>query len=173
MTQRLILALGIVLYACPGRAQTMDSGKQEYQSLCVGCHGDDGSGGGHGPGFLDVRQPRATSQEAVRDLILKGIPGVGMPAFKVSDQQATAIAAYVMKLKTPAGAAPSTATVSGDLAAGEQFFTGNGKCSACHMVRGGGGVLGPDLSTGDPQSRSPSGSARRTRRTWWTRRAYL
>ena len=100
-----ILALGLALYDSPGRAQTLDAAKRDYQALCVGCHGEDGSGGGHGPGFLDVRQPRATSQDAVRDLILKGIPGAGMPAVQVSDAQATAIAAYVMRLKQPAVAA--------------------------------------------------------------------
>ena len=77
-------------------AQTVDSGKRLYQGLCVGCHGEDGSGGGHGPSFLDVRRPRATSREAVRNLILKGIPDGGMPAFQMPDEQADAIAAYVM-----------------------------------------------------------------------------
>ena len=35
---------------------------------------------------------------------------------------------------------------AGDAAAGEAFFTGKGNCSSCHMVRGRGGILGPDLS---------------------------
>src|ERR1700704_5152559 len=30
---------------------------------------------------------------------------------------------------------------------GRAFFTGAGKCSGCHMIRGQGGVLGPDLSS--------------------------
>src|SRR6185436_850566 len=34
----------------------------------------------------------------------------------------------------------------GDADLGERFFTGAGNCSSCHMVRGRGGVLGPDLS---------------------------
>ena len=34
----------------------------------------------------------------------------------------------------------------GDAAAGERFFGGKGTCASCHMVRGRGGILGPDLS---------------------------
>ena len=35
---------------------------------------------------------------------------------------------------------------TGDVVAGEKLFTGKGACTTCHMVRGRGGVLGPDLS---------------------------
>ena len=66
-----------------------------------------------------------------------------MPAFKIPVGEADSIAAYVMTLKTPA--ATGTASV-GDPAAGERFFAGKGNCYECHMVRGRGGVLGPDLS---------------------------
>jgi mono/diheme cytochrome c family protein len=79
MKRIIISAICIALYAAVGSAQTVESGKRLYQGLCVGCHGEDGSGGGHGPSFLDVRRPRATSREAVRNLILKGIPDGGMP----------------------------------------------------------------------------------------------
>jgi PQQ-dependent dehydrogenase (methanol/ethanol family) len=138
-------AIGLVLSVGLVRAQS-DNGKRQYQALCVGCHGEDGGGGGHGPSFLDVRTPRATSREAVRDLILRGIPNGGMPAFKIPLEQADAIAAYVMTLKQPAGEAATAAAVPGDLTAGEGFFNGKGNCATCHMVRGRGGVLGPDLS---------------------------
>jgi len=35
---------------------------------------------------------------------------------------------------------------TGDVAAGERLFAGKGNCTNCHMVRGRGGILGPDLS---------------------------
>ncbi len=140
------LAIFLALYGIVVCAQTVDSAKQLYQGLCVGCHGEDGTGGGHGPSFLDVRRPRATSLEAVRNLIIKGIPDGGMPAFKMPDSQADALAAYVMALKKPAAVASAGAASPGDPAAGERFFAGKGNCGNCHMVRGRGGVLGPDLS---------------------------
>ena len=82
----------------------------------------------------------------MRNLIIKGIPDGGMPAFKMPDSQADAIAAYVMTLKKPAAGANCRHRRPGDPAAGERFFAGKGNCASCHMVRGRGGVLGPDLS---------------------------
>jgi mono/diheme cytochrome c family protein len=116
-----------------------------------GCHGEDGSGGEHGPSILDVQRPRATSREAVRNLILKGIPDGGMPAFRIGADEADKIAGYVMRLKQqPAGSgAAAGGGASGDAAAGERFFTGKGNCSSCHMVRGRGGVLVPTCRTSD------------------------
>src|SRR5689334_24920259 len=51
-----------------------------------------------------------------------------------------------MKLKQPGGGASVTSVATGDATAGERFFNGKGNCTSCHMVRGRGGVLGPDLS---------------------------
>jgi PQQ-dependent dehydrogenase (methanol/ethanol family) len=144
MKWNLALAICIALYPAAAPAQTVESGKRQYLVLCGSCHGEDGSGGGHGPGFLDARRQRATSQGEVRNLILKGIPDGGMPAFKIPDEQADAIAAHVMTLKQPAVKAGGAA--AGDSMAGERFFFGKGNCASCHMVRGRGGVPGPDLS---------------------------
>src|SRR5262249_15681259 len=129
MTRILTLLFSIALFMNYGRAQTAE-GKRPYQARCAGCHGEDGPAAGPGPGIVDVRRSRATSQETVRDLILKGIPGGGMPAFEISGEEASAIAAYVMRLKQPVGAGAAAGVVApGDGMAGEQFFAGKGKCS--------------------------------------------
>src|SRR5260370_16056479 len=142
MTGIFTLAICLAAPVNYAAAQTAEVGKRPYQARCVGCHGEDGTGGGHGPSIVDVRRSRATSLEAVRSLILKGIPDGGMPAFRISEEEAGAIAAYVLTLKQPAVAV----SPEGNAAAGERFFAGKGNCSACHMVRGHGGILGPDLS---------------------------
>src|SRR5580704_10894603 len=98
---RSTLALCLALLSSQAHAQMAD-GKRQYQARCSGCHGDDGSGGGHGPNIVDVRPSRATSKDAVVGLILKGIPEGGMPAFQVPSEEADAIATYVMALKSPA-----------------------------------------------------------------------
>jgi hypothetical protein len=124
-------------------------GKRPYRARCSSCHGDDGSGGGHGPNIVDVRPSRATSKEAVISLILKGIPDGGMPAFQVPSEEADAIATYVMALKSPAAPSADVSdprAVSGDRAAGQRYFTRKGITPVATWLGGRGGVLGPDLS---------------------------
>jgi hypothetical protein len=45
---------------------------------------------------VDVPRPRATTKAAVLELIRKGIPDRGMPAFEVSNEEASAIADCVL-----------------------------------------------------------------------------
>ncbi len=128
-------------------AQTDESGRRQFQARCASCHGEDGTGGARGFNIVNLPQPRAASREAVRDLILKGIPDRGMPPFPISDPELESIVTYVMSLKPAAAdAAATSGGTPGDAAAGERFFNGKGNCTSCHMVRGRGGVVGPDLS---------------------------
>src|SRR5207247_2502236 len=141
------LAICLAFVAAESHAQTIDAGKKPFESRCASCHGADGTGGARGFNIVDVRQPRATSREAVRDLIRTGIPNGGMPAFSISDEELDSIATYVLSLRPSTARTPSTSDAPpGDTAAGERFFSRTGNCAACHMVRGRGGVLGPDLS---------------------------
>jgi PQQ-dependent dehydrogenase (methanol/ethanol family) len=141
---RTILGLIVALAAgSPGAfAQSLEAGRKIYEARCVGCHGSDGAGGGHGPAFVDISRPRADSRAAMRDLIRNGIPNTAMPPFTMPDAEIDALVAFVEVLRAPASDHP----VAGDAAAGERFFAGKGNCSTCHMVRGKGGILGPDLS---------------------------
>ena len=123
-----------------------DTAKRAYVTRCAGCHGEDGKGGGHGPGFLTVRRTRVTTRQSVYELIRNGIPEAAMPAFALPAAELNLITDYVMYLKAPAGGAPTT-VVAGDAAAGKRYFTAAGGCTRCHMVLGVGGVLGPDLSS--------------------------
>jgi alcohol dehydrogenase (cytochrome c) len=141
------LTVCLAFVAAHAHAQTIDAGKRQFQARCVSCHGEDGTGGARGITIVDVPRPRATSKEAVRDLIARGIPNRGMPAFSISDEELDSIAAYVVSLMASATNTPAAIdSAPGNAAAGERFFAGKGNCTSCHMVRGQGGVLGPDLS---------------------------
>src|SRR6185369_16397412 len=82
------------------------------------------------------------SRQNLRDTIRNGIPGSGMPAFPLADTEMNAILDYLKFLTEPASEQPAP----GDAEAGSRFFFGQGKCAGCHMVKGRGGVLGPELS---------------------------
>ena len=84
-------------------AQTGDPASGSIEARCVGCHGDDGTGGGHGPAIVDMREPRATTREAVRDADPERHSRARHAGFPDPDEEAGAIAAYVMRLKAAGG----------------------------------------------------------------------
>jgi alcohol dehydrogenase (cytochrome c) len=85
-----------------------DPGKRLYEQRCASCHGADAAGGGHGPAIV-----HADSAEVVRDLILKG--SGAMPAFAIPQSDASAIAAYVMRLRVPRATVAREAPLGSDV----------------------------------------------------------
>ncbi len=65
-----------------------------------------------------------------------------MPAFNLQADQLNALASLVKSLNALA----AESALAGDPAPGERFFFGKGECASCHMVRGRGKAIGPDLS---------------------------
>ncbi len=65
-----------------------------------------------------------------------------MPAFPFAAPELDAIVAFIGVLRAPAADHPAP----GNPEAGGRFYSGKGNCTACHMVKGRGGTLGPDLS---------------------------
>jgi putative heme-binding domain-containing protein len=62
-------------------------------------------------------------------------------AWQLSDNEVRQVVAYVRSLSRV-----EPGPLSGDPGRGKNLFSGKGGCSACHMVAGEGGILGPDLS---------------------------
>jgi PQQ-dependent dehydrogenase (methanol/ethanol family) len=146
-------ALGVVLVAFTFSLATLrgqnsssrtsqTAGSETYPKQCAGCHGVDARGGEYGPALAGSGRLRGRSLSWLRRVIRNGVPEGGMPAFNLPASELDALAAMVHSLNSPA----AENTVSGDRAAGEQYFFGKGQCASCHMVYGKGSAVGPDLS---------------------------
>jgi PQQ-dependent dehydrogenase (methanol/ethanol family) len=136
-----LVLLAALACAWPGIGQENAAGRKLFAARCASCHGADGGGGEFGPDIADVRGLRHRDR-TLAALIKNGLPDSGMPAFPLPQQDLDAVAAFVAGLRAPAFEHPP----AGDAIAGESYFFGEGNCANCHLVKGRGGVLGPDLS---------------------------
>jgi cytochrome c oxidase cbb3-type subunit 3 len=137
--------------ACPARAQAPpptpsvplgppdpEQGKKLFSANCSTCHGIEATGE-DGPNLHGV--PTALGDAAVAGIIRRGIPGTGMPSsYTLTDKDAANIVAWLHTFDS----APAPAAI-GDAKKGEAIYNSSG-CSACHMIDGQGGRIGPELS---------------------------
>ena len=124
-----------------GKAAAIKEGASLFRANCSPCHGLSARGGGRGPDLTSGRWIHGSTDAAIFRTITLGVPGTEMPANGFEDSEVWAIIAYLRSL-----APPHRVIVSGDPANGKKIFFGSAGCSSCHMVRGSGGLLGPDLS---------------------------
>jgi putative heme-binding domain-containing protein len=126
-----------------GNAAAIQEGNSLFRGNCSVCHGMNGHGGGRGPDLTSGRWTHGSSDAEIFRTIAQGVPGTQMPANGFEDSETWAIIAY---LRTLTPGTQKKAATHGDTANGEKIFTTTGHCSTCHMVKGCGGLLGPDLS---------------------------
>jgi putative heme-binding domain-containing protein len=113
-----------------------------YTQHCAACHGENGQGSAQGPKLAGSRSVRSRSAAQLRTFIYQGAPSSGMPSFHLPDAELDRLTAFVHSLNSPVAENP----VQGSVEAGQEFFFGRGQCGECHMVRGRGKAVGPDLS---------------------------
>jgi cytochrome c oxidase cbb3-type subunit III len=144
---RFLVVLGATMLSTAAFAQTRPAlapptdtaaGKQIFDSQCAWCHGTDGEGG-TGPN-LRGKLSHATDLKSIADIIQSGIPGTEMPALGLTERSSRQTAAYVQSLSR-ATARP----VPGNAQRGAALYQSQ-ECGSCHVVRGQGGVLGPELT---------------------------
>jgi putative heme-binding domain-containing protein len=124
-----------------GQTAAIEAGQKRFRESCAACHGANAEGG-RGPNLAENEDLKRMSDDRLFNTIRHGIPGSDMPATPMPDQQTWEVAAFVRSLSTPAFATP----VQGNVDAGRALFFGKAGCSGCHMIRGNGGFLGPDLT---------------------------
>jgi len=122
-------------------AAEIEHGRQMFVSHCALCHGIEGSGG-RGPSLNHPTLHRVTDDRALFSLIQNGAEGSEMPgAWWLSEREVWQIAGYVRSLGRTAAV-----KLPGDVDKGKRLYESKGGCAACHIVRGRGGVLGPELT---------------------------
>src|SRR5262249_24572730 len=127
-------------------AEAAKLGEFQFRSNCAFCHGLGERGGGRGPDLTRTPKKHGNSDAEIFRNIQGGIPGTAMPAAVGSigvgmrDDEIWQVIAYIRTIET------MSAAISGDATNGEQIYNSHG-CPSCHMIRGKGGRLGPDLSS--------------------------
>jgi putative heme-binding domain-containing protein len=125
-------------------ASSVDAGRQAFSSICASCHGLDARGGERGPDIATRPEVVRLSDDDLLKVLRTGIPEKGMPAFAaLGPAKLSSLLRYLRSLQGKGAEAGAT----GDATKGEELFSGKGGCSACHMVNGSGGFLGPELSS--------------------------
>lgn len=123
-----------------GTPAVIQEGASLFRANCSPCHGLNAKGGVRGPDLSSNRWAHGSSDADIFHTITQGVPGTEMPANGFEDSEVWALVAYLRSFSPPKQAA------AGDRMRGERIFFGSGGCSQCHMVKGHGGRLGPDLS---------------------------
>jgi putative heme-binding domain-containing protein len=120
--------------------EEVDGGGRLFQANCTGCHGPEGDGV-PGVNFSKGQFRRATSDDDLVRVIVRGIPGTPMPPSNFSEGQAGTIVAYIRSMSATSGT-----SISGDPGRGKTLFDGKGQCLTCHSVSGSGSRTGPTLT---------------------------
>jgi cytochrome c oxidase cbb3-type subunit III len=121
-------------------------GEFQFRSNCSFCHGLGARGGGRGPDLTRKPKKHGNSDAEIFRNIQGGIPGTAMPAavgsigVGMSDDEIWQVIAYIRSIEK------TSAAITGDATHGELIYSAQG-CPSCHMIRGKGGRLGPDLSS--------------------------
>jgi cytochrome c oxidase cbb3-type subunit III len=163
----LILALAVVcLTTAPsvdaqgknpyaGDAKVAKLGEYEFRANCAFCHGLGARGGGRGPDLTRTPKKHGDADADIFNTINNGVPGTAMPpngatqqGVGMTEEEIWQVVTYIRSVEKKAGEG-----VNGDANHGRELFHGSAACGTCHMYRGKGGRLGPDL-TGAGTSRS-------------------
>lgn len=119
----------------------IEIGRVQFNSGCAVCHGPTGQGG-RGSRLADVERVRNMRDAKMFEIIRQGVSGTQMPPSSLTDDQIWQLVSFIRNLNASA----IDQEVAGDASAGESLFFGGAECTQCHMLRGRGGLIGPDLS---------------------------
>jgi cytochrome c oxidase cbb3-type subunit III len=123
--------------------EVVAAGRSLFNQTCTMCHGADGGDGDRAPALGAARRYFRLSEASIFDSIKNGIPGTPMPSAGLPDADIWRMVAFIRNIRSTA----SDNIVPGDVENGRKVFEAKGGCQNCHMIRGHGGITGPDLSS--------------------------
>ena len=154
---------------------SLAEGRRLFQIHCTSCHGPNGEGA-RGASLLSPNLPRVAEMavapadstgagggrgrgrganvaasadgpvvspydRALQQIVQRGIPGTEMQPPRLQIGELPLVAGFVKSL----GQLPPE-PVPGNAAHGAELFKNKGACMTCHLLKGEGSVIGPDLS---------------------------
>ncbi len=123
-----------------GNPAAIRDGASLFRVNCSICHGVNAGGGSRGPDLSANNWRHGSGDAEIFKTITHGVSGTEMPANDLEDSEVWSIIAYLRSL------APIAHVAQGNSVNGAKLFFDAQGCAKCHMVKGRGGVLGPDLS---------------------------
>lgn len=123
----------------PSSPEMVAEGKRQFNTYCVGCHGDEGEGRiGTGPRLVSKSFLAAASDNLLSRTINHGRAGTTMVPWRetLTQDQIQGIIAYLRSLAPAAPAVLDERPLSGDLGRGAQVFSSI--CAGCHGQSGAG-----------------------------------
>jgi PQQ-dependent dehydrogenase (methanol/ethanol family) len=106
-------------------------GNKLFRERCAECHGVDARGSGKGPGLAGNPRLSGQSVEQLREVVQRGFPSSGMPAFDLPSEELDALASYVHGLNAGVTVGPAAGKlVTWGRPAPGDWLTYNGKLSA-------------------------------------------
>ena len=137
-----------------GDANMAKVGESQFRANCAFCHGLGARGGGRGPDLSRRPKKHGDSDQDIFTTISNGVAGTAMPPNGATQQGVGMTETEIWQVVTYIRSVEKTGTaVTGDASHGREIFYGRANCATCHMFRGKGGRLGPDL-TGAGTARS-------------------
>lgn len=133
-------------------ATVYSNGETIYANACAFCHGHDGGGQGSEAATLIVPPEKLNAVRAQRQylyqVVLKGVPGSGMPYFSVFDQGKLDSLLDYMNASFGSEAPPQPPSRQGDPAAAKKVFAKT--CAVCHGQQGQVSAFGGGLRPAPP-----------------------
>ena len=124
-------------------AEVITRGQKEFQQACGFCHGPDATGA-RGPDLVrSAVVAHDVEGNLIGEVIRNGRPDKGMPPQRLSNEQVTAIAAFLHDAARKALQSasvpkeyPLEKLLTGNADAGKAYFNGTGGCKDCHSPTG-------------------------------------